>query len=37
MSRLRKKLGDSAEKPKYFKTVWGTGYLFIAKVTTHES
>jgi DNA-binding response OmpR family regulator len=37
MSRLRKKLGDSAEKPKYFKTVWGTGYLFIAKVTIHES
>src|ERR1700722_2669255 len=37
MSRLRKKLGDSAEKPKYFKTVWGTGYLFIGKVTAHES
>ncbi len=37
MSRLRKKLGDSAEKPKYFKTIWGTGYLFIGKVATHES
>jgi len=28
VSRLRKKLGDPAEKPKFFKTVWGTGYLF---------
>jgi len=33
MSRLRKKLGDSASKPKYFKTVWGEGYLFIGKVS----
>jgi DNA-binding response OmpR family regulator len=37
MSRLRKKLGDSAEKPKYFKTVWGTGYMFIGKVAVHEA
>lgn len=24
--RLREKLGDSAEEPKYIKTVWGVGY-----------
>ena len=37
MSRLRKKLGDPADKPKYFKTVWGTGYMFIGKVAVHEA
>jgi len=37
MSRLRKKLADSAEKPKFFKTVWGTGYMFIGKVAVHEA
>lgn len=37
MSRLRKKLGDSAGNPKYFKTVWGAGYLFIGKVSNHEA
>ena len=37
MSRLRKKLGDSAEKPKFFKTVWGTGYMFIGKVASREA
>jgi DNA-binding response OmpR family regulator len=37
MSRLRKKLGDPADKPKYFKTVWGEGYLFIGKVHSHET
>jgi DNA-binding response OmpR family regulator len=33
VSRLRKKLGDSAEKPKFFKTIWGTGYMFIGSVS----
>jgi DNA-binding response OmpR family regulator len=28
ISRLRKKLGDSAEAPIKIKTVWGRGYLF---------
>lgn len=32
MSRLRKKLGDSAEQPKYFKTVWAKGYMFVHEV-----
>ncbi len=35
VSRLRKKLKDPAEKPKFFKTVWGEGYLFIGKVAVH--
>jgi len=30
ISRLRKKLGDDAEKPYRIKTIWGKGYLFVA-------
>jgi DNA-binding response OmpR family regulator len=30
ISRLRQKLKDDPKKPKYFKTVWGSGYLFVA-------
>jgi DNA-binding response OmpR family regulator len=37
VSRLRKKLKDSAEKPRFFKTVWGEGYLFIGKVSSHAA
>jgi DNA-binding response OmpR family regulator len=37
VSRLRKKLKDPAEKPKFFRTVWGEGYLFIGKVSAHGS
>jgi DNA-binding response OmpR family regulator len=33
ISRLRKKLKDPAEKPKFFKTIWGEGYLFVGKVS----
>lgn len=29
MSRLRHKLGDDPKHPKYIKTVWGAGYVFI--------
>ncbi len=29
VSQLRKKLGDSAEKPFRIKTIWGRGYLFV--------
>ncbi len=29
ISRLRKKLNDSAEHPKKIKTIWGKGYLFV--------
>ncbi len=31
VSRLRHKLGDDPKHPKYLKTIWGTGYLFLAK------
>jgi DNA-binding response OmpR family regulator len=30
MSRLRQKLKDNPRSPAYIKTVWGTGYAFIA-------
>ena len=32
VSRLRRKLKESASKPRFFKTIWGEGYLFIGKV-----
>jgi DNA-binding response OmpR family regulator len=28
--RLRKKLNDDADRPRYIQTVWGTGYRFLA-------
>ncbi len=31
MSRLRQKLDDDPKNPSYFRTIWGTGYMFIAK------
>lgn len=31
MSRLRQKLGDDARSPRFFKTIWGTGYMFIGR------
>jgi DNA-binding response OmpR family regulator len=31
ISRLRQKLGESPKDPKYLKTVWGTGYIFIGE------
>ena len=31
MSRLRQKLHDDPRNPRFIKTVWGTGYMFIAK------
>jgi DNA-binding response OmpR family regulator len=29
VSRLRQKLGDDPKRPRYIKTIWGTGYLFL--------
>ena len=31
ISRLRNKLGDDPQNPKYIKTIWGAGYVFIGK------
>jgi len=31
MSRIRQKLGDDPKHPRYIKTVWGTGYVFIGQ------
>jgi len=31
VSRLRKKLGDNPSSPSIIRTVWGEGYMFIAK------
>jgi DNA-binding response OmpR family regulator len=33
MSRLRQKLKDNPKAPEFIKTVWGTGYVFIADHT----
>jgi DNA-binding response OmpR family regulator len=31
VSRLRQKLGDTSKQARFIKTVWGTGYAFIAQ------
>ena len=31
MSRLRQKLGDDPKRPRFFRTIWGTGYMFIGR------
>lgn len=31
ISRLRQKLGDDPKNPSFIKTVWGTGYVFVAE------
>lgn len=31
ISRLRHKLGDDPKNPRYIKTIWGAGYVFIGK------
>lgn len=31
ISRLRHKLGDNPRNPTYIKTIWGSGYMFIAE------
>jgi len=37
ISRLRQKLGDDPKNPEYIKTVWGTGYVFIAEESDESS
>ncbi|MFI5305499.1 MAG: response regulator [Nitrospiria bacterium] len=36
ISRLRQKLGDTPKNPKFLKTIWGEGYMFIAPVQKSE-
>ena len=36
VSRLRQKLGDHPKKPKYIRTIWGTGYRFIGHTHNHK-
>jgi DNA-binding response OmpR family regulator len=31
LSRLRQKLGDDPKHPRYIKTIWGSGYMFITE------
>ena len=31
MSRVRQKLGDDPKNPRFIKTIWGSGYMFIGK------
>jgi DNA-binding response OmpR family regulator len=37
MSRLRQKLNDDPKNPTFIKTVWGTGYVFVAQPTDSKN
>ena len=37
MSRLRQKLNDDPKSPRFIKTVWGTGYVFIGSQDEGET
>jgi len=37
VSRLRQKLNDDAKSPRYLKTVWGSGYVFVGEVVRDEA
>jgi DNA-binding response OmpR family regulator len=36
VSRLRQKLGDDPRRPRFLKTIWGTGYMFIGQTPEVE-
>jgi len=36
VSRLRQKLGDDPRRPRFLKTIWGTGYMFIGQPPGEE-
>ena len=37
ISRLRKKLGDDSRSPRFIKTIWRTGYQFVAAPDAREA
>lgn len=37
MSRLRQKLEDDPKHPRFFRTIWGTGYMFIGKAKDNRA
>jgi DNA-binding response OmpR family regulator len=37
ISRLRQKLGDDPKHPAFIKTIWGSGYAFIAEEADHAA
>lgn len=37
MSRIRNKLNDDPKNPRFIKTVWGTGYVFIGSLEKESS
>jgi DNA-binding response OmpR family regulator len=37
MSRLRQKLGDDPRHPQFIKTIWGSGYMFVAREATDDN
>ncbi len=36
ISRIRTKLGDNSKRPRYIKTIWGAGYVFVGKAGGEE-
>jgi DNA-binding response OmpR family regulator len=36
ISRLRQKLNDPVKTPRFIKTIWGTGYMYVAPVKAAE-
>ncbi|MCE2503820.1 MAG: response regulator transcription factor [Chlorobi bacterium] len=37
VSRLRQKLGDDPRHPRFLKTIWGTGYMFVGIPESEEA
>lgn len=37
ISRLRQKLGETSKNPRFIKTIWGEGYMYVLPVTVKET